>query len=123
MTSLLNGKTVKEVLPVAGVLNPDMLLLLFPVTKGKAEEEEAMCPQRHHSCKLQVDVPPKFQSQNTYVLAHKQSFGNKKDFYHKHTQICICESQTQKEFWDCSNVNYTPPTNYILTLIKPFSSV
>jgi hypothetical protein len=33
-TLLLNGKTVKEVLPVAGVLNPDMLLLLFPVTKG-----------------------------------------------------------------------------------------
>ncbi len=83
-TLLLNGKTVKEVLPVAGVLNPDMLLLLFPVTKGKAEEEETMCPQRHRSCKLQVNVPPKVQSQRTYASAHKQSFGNKNDFYHKH---------------------------------------
>jgi hypothetical protein len=34
-------KTVKEVLPVAGVLNPDMLFILR-VTKGKAEEEEVI---------------------------------------------------------------------------------
>ncbi len=81
---LFDGKTVREVLLVVGVLNPDTLLLLFPVTKGKAEEEEAMCPQRHRSCELRVDVPPKVQSQRTYASAHKQSFGNKKEFYHKH---------------------------------------
>jgi hypothetical protein len=97
---------------IAGVLNPDTLLLLFTVTKGKADEEEVMCPQWHCSCELQVDVTPKVQSQRTYALAHKQSFGNKKEFYHKHNHkfafvnhkhknsfgiapMSVCVSQTQ----------------------------
>ena len=38
---LLDRKTLKEVLPVAGVLDPDMLFILR-VTYGKAEEEEVI---------------------------------------------------------------------------------